>query len=182
MPLAQVLFLFCFFCCSSGVHSLQPGCLGSWNFRWKQESLQLCEGTWGVIKSTVWPVGKCTTLLSPCWRPCVAAPFSDGSCSTTPLEVPSVDAVIQPASPATGEEYIGVSLLCRHGCLFLHLCFILMTSLKCLFPLSFGQDPRASATNLCWDPWSSWIRLTQGLTTSLGLTVCELCCRAGCRI
>lgn len=27
------------------------------------------------------------------------------------------------------------------------------------------QNPTASVTNLCWDPWSSWIRLTRRLTT-----------------
>lgn len=42
----------------------------------------------------------------------------------TPLRAPSVAAVIQPASPASGEESIGVSLSCRHGCLFILRCVL----------------------------------------------------------
>lgn len=99
------------------------------------------------------PVG-CTVLT---WLS-----FSDGNYSTTPFGAQSAAAVTRPAVPAPKDGPTGVTLFCQmrrfvRGFFFLQVSLILF-----FFPC---QDPTALVTNLFWDPWSSWIRLTRRPTT-----------------
>lgn len=88
--------------------------------------------------------------------------FSDGNYSTTPFGAQSAAAVTRPAVPAPKDGPTGVTLFCQmrrfvRGFFFLQVSLILF-----FFPC---QDPTALVTNLFWDPWSSWIRLTRRPTT-----------------
>lgn len=100
------------------------------------------------------PVG-CTVLT---WLS-----FSDGNYSTTPFGAQSAAAVTRPAVPAPKDGPTGVTLFCQMRRFVRGFFFFLQVSLILFFfPC---QDPTALVTNLFWDPWSSWIRLTRRPTT-----------------
>lgn len=89
--------------------------------------------------------------------------FSDGNYSTTPFGAQSAAAVTRPAVPAPKDGPTGVTLFCQMRRFVRGFFFFLQVSLILFFfPC---QDPTALVTNLFWDPWSSWIRLTRRPTT-----------------
>lgn len=89
--------------------------------------------------------------------------FSDGNYSTTPFGAQSAAAVTRPAVPAPKDGPTGVTLFCQMR-RFVRGVF-LQVSLILFFFFFPCQDPTALVTNLFWDPWSSWIRLTRRPTT-----------------
>lgn len=89
--------------------------------------------------------------------------FSDGNYSTTPFGAQSAAAVTRPAVPAPKDGPTGVTLFCQMRRFVRG--FFLQVSLILFFFFFPCQDPTALVTNLFWDPWSSWIRLTRRPTT-----------------